>query len=133
MKLSNSLLLAAGFVALAAPSSFAANDNAGKVYFAETTTIDGKQLKAGDYRLEWTGTGPGVELKILKGRDVVATVPAQIVPDSTKNVQDAHLTRIQPDGSRALLSISLKGKNFDLQLAPQQAAGDSDAKASGQK
>jgi hypothetical protein len=133
MKLSKSYLLAAGFLALTATTSFAANDNAGKVYFSDTVTVDGKQLKPGDYKLEWTGSGPSVELKIIKGKETVATVPAQIIPDASTNDKDSHLSTIQPDGSRSLVSISLKGKNFDIQIAPQQSAAKADATAAGQK
>jgi hypothetical protein len=40
-------------------------------------TVNGSPLPAGKYTVTWEGRGPGVELKFLKGKNVVATVPAQ--------------------------------------------------------
>ena len=75
LKISKGLLL--GLALLLATSAFAANK--ASLQLNDALTVSGKQLPAGDYMLQWEGTGPGVELTILHGKNVVATVPARLV------------------------------------------------------
>jgi hypothetical protein len=77
-------------------------------------TVNGIPLPAGKYTVTWEGSGPGVELKFLKGKNVVATVPAQVVNQKTvvaggiviRNDKDTvALTQIRPEGKKYVLSI----------------------------
>ena len=77
-------------------------------------TVNGNQLPAGKYTVTWEGSGPNVELKFTKGKNVVATVPVQVVslknagPGSIMTRMQADsvaLTRIQPDGKKFALAI----------------------------
>ena len=77
-------------------------------------TVNGNQLPAGKYTVTWEGSGPNVELKFTKGKNVVATVPGQVVslknagPGSIMTRMQADsvaLTRIQPDGKKFALAI----------------------------
>jgi hypothetical protein len=43
--------------------------------FAQVSTTD---LQPGDYTLQWEGNGPDVQVKVLKAKNVVATVPAKL-------------------------------------------------------
>jgi hypothetical protein len=43
------------------------------------TIINGTKLKPGDYKLQWDGSGPNVEVSIMQGRTVLAKVPAKVV------------------------------------------------------
>ena len=74
-KISKGLLL--GLALLLATSVFAANK--GSLQVSDPVTVNGKQLGAGDYTVKWEGAGPNVELNILRGKNVVATVPARMV------------------------------------------------------
>ena len=51
-----------------------------------TPSVDdcGTTLKAGDYKVEWEGSGPEVQVSILRGKNIVAKVPAKLV-DLDKN------------------------------------------------
>jgi hypothetical protein len=49
---------------------------------ADSGQVGSTQLKAGDYKAIWDGTGKDVQVKILQGKNVVATVPAKLVDDS---------------------------------------------------
>ena len=51
--------------------------------------VNGKQLGAGDYTVKWDGNGPNVEVNILQGKNVVATVPAHMV-DLESRSQPGH-------------------------------------------
>ena len=78
MKASNmSKGLVLGLAVLMTTVAFAANK--GSLQVSDTVTVSGKQLKPGDYKVSWEGTGQNVELKITQGKEVVATVPAHMV------------------------------------------------------
>ena len=74
-KISKGLLL--GLALLLATSGFAANK--GTLQVNDPVTVNGKQLGTGEYTVKWDGAGPNVELNILKGKNVVATVPARML------------------------------------------------------
>ena len=38
-------------------------------------TVNGTTLRPGDYKVQWEGSGPNVELSILQGKNVVAKRP----------------------------------------------------------
>ena len=67
-----------GLALLLATSVFAAT-NKGSMQLQDPVTVSGKQLRAGDYSVKWDGSGPNVELSILKGNKVVATTPARLL------------------------------------------------------
>jgi hypothetical protein len=100
-----SLLL--GVVILLATASFAANK--GGFSISTPVTVAGKHLVAGDYTVTWEGTGPNVEAKILKGKNVVATTPARLIEVKTES-QRGVVTKRNPDGSDSLISVQLGGK-----------------------
>jgi len=57
----------------------AAPKNSASIRFTETVTINGTQVPAGNYRVQWQGTGASVEASILQGKKVLATAPATLV------------------------------------------------------
>ncbi len=79
MKMSRFSLAILSAAFLFSTSAFAQSENKGKLSVPETITVEGKQLPPGDYKVEWDGTGPNVEVKILKGKETVATAPARLV------------------------------------------------------
>ena len=87
-----SKLLSAGLVVALffATSAFAQGENKGKLSLPESVTVEGKQLPPGNYKVQWEGTGPNVEVKILKGKETVATVPARLVAGQTKTLVDSY-------------------------------------------
>ena len=111
-----------GVVVLVAATAFAAEKVT--VQTQQAMTVNGTSLPAGKYTVTWDGSGPGVELKFLKGKNVVATVPAQVVELKTvtspgvivskKDNGSVVLTQIQPDGKKYALTIGSE--------APQTAA-----------
>lgn len=109
-KLYSSLLL--GAVMLVAATAFAGEKE--KVETQQVMTVNGNQLPAGKYTVTWEGSGPNVELKFLQGKNVVATVPAQVVNQKTaavggfvtrKDNDSVALTQIRPEGKKYVLNI----------------------------
>jgi hypothetical protein len=64
--------------------AFAKDRNEGKFTLTETAQIGSTQLKAGDYKVSWEGTGSDVQVKILQGKNVVATTSAKLVDKSLR-------------------------------------------------
>jgi hypothetical protein len=110
--------LVMGLALLLASSAFATTK--GKLILQEPTTVNGTKLKAGDYKLEWDGSGPNVEVSIVQGKTVVAKVPAKIVDLKTPAISDTAVVRKNDDGTRTLAGAQFENKKFALQL------GDSD-------
>jgi len=120
-KLSKGLVLGLGL--LLATSAFAASK--GPLQLTAPATVAGKQLAAGDYTVKWDGTGPAVQVEILKGKNVVATVPAQMVTlDHTSNY-DSAVVNTASDGSRVLSQIRFSGKKMALTVGGEGGASSS--------
>jgi hypothetical protein len=115
-----SLLFAAG--AIAGPG------NKGSLTLSDTVTVGGKQLAPGNYRLEWTGTGPNVELSISDGKETVAKVPAQLVSLKKAEPGSGYSTNAEPGGSLTLTEIFFGGKKYELSLGEVSAPAAASAK-----
>jgi hypothetical protein len=109
---SKSLVL--GLAVLLASSAFAGTK--GNLQLNHPVTINGTQLKAGDYKVEWDGSGPNVEVSILQGKNVVAKVPAHVVDLSTASQSNAAVTKKNDDGSTTLAGVRFEGKKFALEV-----------------
>ena len=98
---------------LFAGSAFAADK--AKIKVNENLTVNGNALPKGDYTVMWDGSGQSMEVKFLKGKNVVATAPAHQVqlPSASDNDQivvrrdgdSASLTEVQPGGKKFALAI----------------------------
>jgi hypothetical protein len=124
MKMSKRSLAILGAAFLFSTSAFAQSENKGKLSVPDTITVEGKQLPPGSYKVEWEGTGPNVEVKILKGKETVATAPARLVQGPTKAAVDSYSVTEQQAGSRVLTSISFAGKNVSLEIGQATPAAD---------
>jgi hypothetical protein len=119
-----------GFAMLLTASAFAANQ--GSMQVQSPVMVGETQLPAGDYTVQWEGTGPALELTIKRDKKVKATVPAKLVPENSAFDQNATIIRVENDGSRKLIAIRLSGKRFTLQIEPQTdvvGAGRNDPEA----
>ena len=123
-KMFKGLLL--GLALLLATSAFAANK--GSLQVSDPVMVSGKQLAPGAYTVEWEGNGPNVELNILQGKKVVATMPARLIDLNRSADGDSAVVRKNDDGSRTLAEIRFAGKKYALALGNESAkaeAGDS--------
>lgn len=74
------------FIAVAITSSMAiAKDSKDSEYITlgDPVMVAGTQLKAGDYRVSWEGTGPVVQVTFKRGDKVVVTTPARLVNEAS--------------------------------------------------
>jgi hypothetical protein len=103
-----------GLALLLASTAFAATK--GNLQLINPVTVNGTNLKPGEYQLQWEGTGPNVELSIVKGKNVLTKVPAHVVPLETAAANDAAITQKNNSGPNSLTGIRFEGKKFELQL-----------------
>jgi hypothetical protein len=120
MKASKSLFL--GLALLLATSAFAANK--GSLSVQEPVMVNGTRIAVGDYKVEWEGTGPNVELSITQGKKVIAKVPAHMVDLSTPSPSDATIVKNNGDGVRTLSEVRLSGKKFAFSIGEEAAKAD---------
>ena len=104
-----------------ATAAFAAN-NKGSLQLQEPVTVNGQQLPAGDYKVEWEGTGSNVELSILKNNKVVATAPARVLELKRAEPYNSVLVDHNNEGSGSLSEIYFSGKKVGFSLNPAEKA-----------
>jgi hypothetical protein len=97
-----------------ASSAFAASK--ANLTLNNPTSINGTSLKAGEYKLQWDGNGPNVEVSIMQGKKVVAKVPAKVVDLNQSSANDAALLKQNSDGTTTLAGARFQGKKFALEL-----------------
>ena len=103
-----------GLALLLASSAFAGTK--ANLTLNDATTVNGTKLKAGDYKLEWEGTGPNVEVSVLQGKKVIAKVPAKVVDLPSPSQNDAAVVNRNDDGSSTLSGARFQGKKYALDL-----------------
>ena len=106
--------LVMGLVLLLAGSAFAASK--ATLSLNHDTTVNGTKLKAGDYKLQWDGSGPDVEVSIVQGKNVVAKVPAKLVDLNSNAANDAAVIKNNSDGTSTLAGVRFAGKKYALEL-----------------
>jgi len=116
--------LVMGLALLLASSAFAATK--AQLRLQSSATVNGTKLKPGEYKLQWDGTGPNVEVSIVQGKNVLAKVPAKLVDLSSPAQNDAAVVKNNDDGTSSLAGVRFEGKKFALDLS-----GSSDSMQSG--
>jgi hypothetical protein len=105
--------------------AFAANDvHKSSFQISAPTQVNGKEIPAGEYTAKWEGSGPSVEVSIMKGKEVLATVPAQVVTLS-EPARDSHAEIKNANGDRELTGLQFSGKKYSLELGGESARATS--------
>jgi hypothetical protein len=131
MNLSRLSTLLIGSSLLLSASVFAGDVNKKSLHLYEKVTVQGKQLAPGNYKVEWSGTGPEVTLNILKGRETVATASARVVSQPESNSQDGYALKPGNNGQQNLAEVFFSGEKYDLNILQPSGAGGSSSAASG--
>ena len=79
-------------LALLFPLGALARNNAHSIQISDAVQIGSTQLKPGNYKVEWEGAGPAVEVSFQKNGKTVATVPATLKTNDDQVTQDAIMT-----------------------------------------
>jgi len=111
---------------LLATSAFAAANKA-SVQLFDSTFVGSAQLKPGSYTATWDGNGPDVTVNIMRGKSVVATVPARIVNLQNTASSAAAVVTKNGNGSQSLSEIRMSGKKYALAIGQEASKADSDS------
>jgi hypothetical protein len=130
MKLSKLALAFFGSALLFSSAVLAGDANKGSLQLYEKTNVEGKLLNPGHYTITWEGSGPDVQVTVLEGKRTVATFPAHLTEQTTKNTEDAYGSSAEADGSRSLTAIYPNGKRFSIEVGQTAASQPSSTPAS---
>jgi len=92
------------------------------IHIPEAVLVDGKKLAPGDYKIEWSDSGPNVQVTILQGKTTIATVPGRLVSLNVVQIGTSYSTATTADGSKSLVQISFAGTKSELDLGAASAA-----------
>jgi hypothetical protein len=133
MKLSKiSRIALPGLALLLATSAFAVNKNKGSFEISDPLTVSGHELKPGQYKVTWEGTGGDVQAMILSHGKVVATVPAHLTDLKKPEPNNAVESQKNDDGSHSLTQVDFAGKKYALSFNNEAANTGSMSSAASQ-
>jgi hypothetical protein len=127
MKVTKLFTLLVGSSLLFSASAFAGNGSKKTLHFDTSVTVEGKSLAPGEYKFEWSGTGPDVKVNIIKGKETVASVSAKVVTAPVPNKQSGYSAAAGKDGSPSLTTLFFSGDKYDLQIGDATSATTSQA------
>lgn len=84
------------------------------IELSEPVKVAGTQLQNGKYRVEWSGAGDQVEVKIYRGKNEVVSTHARLIKD--ESYTDLFYIRAGENGARILDRISFSKQKCALQL-----------------
>ncbi len=127
MKMSRISIVLCGAALLFSSGALAGETNKTSLRLRNKVSVDGKTINPGRYKLEWDGTGPTVQVKLLDGKQTVTTFAARLTEEPTANLYNAYGTDTKPNGTLSLTSIYVGGKRTTLKLEQKEAPAQSNA------
>jgi hypothetical protein len=125
MKFAKYLFLLAG-LALLLPLSVMAKDkdnattNSGKFTVAEHVKVGSTELKPGDYKVAWDGSGDSVQVKIMQGKNTVATTSGKLVTHDNPAPYNAVILNDASGGGKTISEIDFGKRKEALVLSDGQ-------------
>ncbi|HSY90165.1 MAG TPA: hypothetical protein VK812_02275 [Candidatus Binatus sp.] len=89
-------------------SAYAASKNAHSVEISDAVQIGGTELKPGNYKVEWEGTGPEVQVSFLQNGKTVATAPGTLKTNDDRVKQNAIVIEPAGAGTSTLKEIDFR-------------------------
>jgi uncharacterized protein with FMN-binding domain len=86
-------------------SAYAARNNAHSVEISDAVQIGTTELKPGNYKVEWQGTGPAVQVSLQQNGKTVVTAPGTLKTNDDQVTQDAIVTEATGAGTSTLKEI----------------------------
>jgi hypothetical protein len=88
MKNVKSVALLSAVALLFTLSAFARDKNQHSINVFDSVKVGGTRLKPGDYKVEWQGSGPAVQVTFSQDGKTVATAPATLQTNDKQVTQD---------------------------------------------
>jgi hypothetical protein len=103
---------------LSSVSALARDKNQHSVKIPYSVQVGSAQLEPGDYKVEWQGTGPEIQVNFVRDRKIVATVPGTLKTNIAQVVQDGIVTDTSSANIQTLKEIDL-GRNKESLIFEQ--------------
>lgn len=108
--------LIALFALLLPLSALAKDANKGKMNLSSKAQIAGTQLPAGDYTVEWSGSGPAAQVKFVRNGKAVATTQGNVVQLKDRAPYDQVVISTN-NGQNVIQEIDFGNKTTALRFA----------------
>jgi hypothetical protein len=95
-------------------SALAARGTARSVEISDVVQIGSTQLKPGNYKVEWQGAGPAVQVSFLQNGKTMVTVPGTLKTNADQVTQDAIVTEATSAGTSTLKEIDFGHQKLAL-------------------
>jgi hypothetical protein len=95
-------------------SARAARGNARSVEISDVVQIGSTQLKPGNYKVEWQGAGPAVQVSFQQNGKTMVTVPGTLKTNDDQVTQDAIVTEATSAGTSTLKEIDFGHQKLAL-------------------
>lgn len=118
MKFTHYLAIIAVAATLSPLGAFASDKTSRSVKISDPVTVGSTQLKPGDYRVEWQGNGPSVQVNFMHNGKTVATVPAQVQSNDPKVTRDEILMDRSHANAQTLTEIDFGHGKEALVFSP---------------
>lgn len=94
-----------------------------KVTLNSNNSLNGTPVNAGEYKLNYTTTGDNAKVELMQGKKTVATGTGQMVEIDKAPAHDSVVSKVNPDGSRAIYEIQFAGKKQAIRFSSEPAMG----------
>jgi hypothetical protein len=91
-----------------------ARDNPHSVEISNAVQIGGTRLKPGNYKVEWQGTDPAIQVSFQQNGKTVVTVPGTLKTNDDQVTQDAIVTEATGAGTSTLKEVRFGRQNEAL-------------------
>jgi hypothetical protein len=95
-------------------SALARDKNQHSVEISDAVQVGGTQLKPGNYKLEWQGTGPEVQVSFVRDGKTIATAPGTLKVDDPRVTQNAVVTQTTSANTTTLTEIDFSHNKESL-------------------
>jgi hypothetical protein len=103
-------------------NAHAARNNAHSVEIFNAVQIGTTELKPGNYKVEWQGTGSAVEVSFRRNGKTVVTLPGTLKTNDDEVTQDGIVTEATGTGTSALKEIRF-GRQKEALVFDQNSSG----------
>jgi len=109
------------FAMLMSLGAFAKDKNEGKFSLSSPAQVGSTQLQPGNYTAAWDGSGPEVQVKILQGKNVIATTSAKLVQKDQPAPYSA-VTLSSAGGSQTVNELTFGNRKESLVFGSSESA-----------
>jgi len=107
-------LMVLGLAILLAVNISALAKNSITIDVTQPMSLNGTQISPGEYRVAWVSNSPEATVTFMRESKTTATANAKLVDRDTKYSTNELVYQNNPDGSRILMEIRLKGTSQAL-------------------